>query len=173
MASLFKTLEQIEDNLVRTLRRGHRAGTDPYFPWRMVLILLLGGLQVIRLLGFPEEVTEFLDPTGQNPYVSVGFIYFRGWFLLLWLGIVFHAYRRQHWPATLFTLATCIGGFTLLFDVFTVFLSHWVQPNPLVVLTNVVRLLTLSQLLVCALRADRIPPKHQRWNLLLPWVLKR
>ena len=168
MASLHQTLAFLEQR-IQARSRSLQRGIDAYFPWRMAVILSAGLFQAVRLLSQPEAIAEFLHDNTHNPFVSAQFIYFRGWFILGVMALLYHAYTRSRYPATIFLLVFCFGCSNLVYDAFTIYIHHWRWPADgrwLSLLS--LRVLGLWLLGLCVWHVGQLP-HADRWNLTLPW----
>ena len=148
---------------------GRASKVDVYFPLRMYFLVLVIGSWVVRLLFFTDEVSVQLTQSAEAAAKLVPYLYFRGWFLVLILGLGIYSYTHNWFPALvsggLFLSATV----NFLFDGFTVYAEALANPSGKVTFFLLLRFLTMAVIFLQMRNAARIPLKHERWNLLLAW----
>lgn len=148
---------------------GRASKVDVYFPLRMYFLVLVIGSWVVRLLFFTDEVSVQLTQSAEAAAKLVPYLYFRGWFLVLILCLGIYSYTHNWYPALvsggLFLSATV----NFLFDGFTVYAEALAHPSGKVTFFLLLRFLTMAVIFLQMRNAGRIPPKHERWNLLLAW----
>jgi integral membrane sensor domain MASE1 len=100
------------------------------------------------------------------------FLYFRGWFLLVVLGIGIYSYLRGWYTAIVFSAFLLLGLVNLLFDLFTVYPEKLANPTPTFTVLMALRLLAVWCVYLTVRNASRLPDVKDRANILLPFRAK-
>ncbi len=145
------------------------ASVDVYFPLRSFFLLLLVGSWIIRLLFFTDSLAAQLTQSAEAAARLTPYLYFRGWFLVLILSVAFYAYHNNWYPALVYGGFFFSAAVNFLFDGFTVYTQVLSYPAPLSTFFLMLRFFAMYMVFQHFRNAGRIPPKHDRWNLLLPW----
>jgi hypothetical protein len=163
VSGLRDTLVFLEDKL--SASSPHRyPGLEASFPWLMASLMVGGLVQALRLLGQPQAIAQYLLHGGHNPFVTDGFLYFRGWLLLGVMGALWYGYTRSRYPALAFFLIACVGLSNLVFDVFTIYHNHWQWPlDGWFAGMLGFRVVGLATLCLCTWYVGRMPPEG-RWD---------
>jgi hypothetical protein len=106
------------------------------------------------LLFFPEQVASQLSPDPSIVDHLTGYLYFRGWCMLIILGFVFSA-------------LSLLGAVNLMLDLFPLYSYRLSHPTAQFTLLMVIRLLALACVFLNARDAGRLPERKDRLNLLL------
>jgi hypothetical protein len=145
------------------------SSVDVYFPLRMYFLVFVIGSWIIRLLFFTDGVAAQLTQSAEAAAKLVPFLYFRGWFLAVILCVGIYSYHNNWYPGLVgggFLLSSSIN---FLFDGFTVYAQVLGNPSIKVTLLLLLRFVAMYVLFLQFRNAGRVPPKHERWNLLLAW----
>lgn len=145
------------------------AKVDRFFPVRFWYVFSVVLAASLWLLFRSTEIAHGLTTDADNALRLQRFLYFRGWFLLVVLGIGFYSYVRNWYPAIVFSAFLLIGLTNLVFDIFTVYPERLAQPKPFFTLFLLVRLSLMWVIYMSVKNASRMPALKDRLNPLLPF----
>ena len=142
---------------------------DVYFPMRMYFLVFVIGSWIIRLLFFTDGIAAQLTHSAETAAKLIPYLYFRGWFLVVVLFLGIYSYHNNWYPALVgggFLLSSTVN---FLFDSFSVYAEALSNPSGKVTLFLLLRFFAMYLVFLHFRNAGRLPPKHERWNLLLAW----
>ena len=118
------------------------------------------------LLFFPEKVAAQLAIDPSIAEYLTGYLYFRGWYMLIILGFIL-TYVRGWYVGIVFSALALLGVVNLVLDLFSMY--HYRLSNPTAQFTVLmgIRLLALACVFLNAINAGRLPDRKDRLNLLL------
>lgn len=118
------------------------------------------------LLFFPEQVASQLSPDPSIVDHLTGYLYFRGWCMLIILGFIL-TYVRGWYVGIVFSALSLLGAVNLMLDLFPLYSYRLSHPTAQFTLLMVIRLLALACVFLNARDAGRLPERKDRLNLLL------
>ena len=158
--------------LIANLGAHSDAPTDNWTPWRFWYLGLLVAAYVVALLLAPQSLAQALSTDPLEVIRLERFLYFRGWFLLVVLGIGIYSYLRGWYTAIVFSAFLLLGLVNLLFDLFTVYPEKLANPTPTFTVLMALRLLAVWCVYLTVRNASRVPDVKDRANILLPFRAK-
>ena len=158
--------------LIANLGADSDAPTDTWTPLRFWYLGALVAVYVVALLMAPHLLAKNLSTDPQEVIRLERFLYFRGWFLFIVLGIGLYSYLRGWYTAIVFSAFLLVGVVNLLFDLFTVYPEKLANPTPSFTVLMVLRLLALWSVYLTVRNASRLPDVKDRANILLPFKSK-
>lgn len=144
------------------------AMVDKFFPIRIVLLITLGTLASFSLLFFTDNIFQALHNNSEATYIK-RYMYFRGWFMLIFLMIGFNAYRTGKYVAINFFIIFILAAMNFISDLFMVYPSRLQNITPDFTLILLGRITLLWFLFLGVKNASRIPEKGSRFDVLLPF----
>ena len=142
---------------------------DKWMPLRFWYLSAIVSVYAIVLLFWPHVVSQQLSMDPMEIARLEPFLYFRGWFLSIVLGVGMYAYLRSWYTAIVFSAFLVLGLGNFLFDLFTVYPEKLADPTPLFTFLLSLRLVALWCVYLTVRNASRLPEPKDRANLLLPW----
>lgn len=155
--------------LIANLGASTDAVVDRWTPWRFWYLACIVSCYVVWLLLWPQLVAQNLSSDALEIVRLERFLYFRGWFLLIVLGLGLYAYLRAWYTAIVFSAYLVLGAVNLLFDLFTVYPEMLANPTPAFTVLMALRLLALWSVFLTVRNASRLPAVKDRANILLPF----
>jgi hypothetical protein len=141
---------------------------DKFFPIRIFILFALSSFSAIALLFFTDNIVQILHSNSQVSYIK-NYMYFRGWFLLIFLAIGISSYRTGKYVAINYLILFILGSMSFISDLFTVYPERLQNITPGFTLVLLVRLVLLWFLFLNIKNASRIPEKRSRFDVLLPF----
>ena len=142
---------------------------DKWMPLRFWYLSAIVSVYAIVLLFWPHVTSQNLSVDPMEVARLERFLYFRGWFLSIVLGVGIYAYLRNWYTAIVFSAFLVLGLGNLLFDLFTVYPEKLADPTPSFTVLLSLRLVALWCVYLTVRNASRLPAPKDRANLLLPW----
>lgn len=155
--------------LISGLGASEDARTDTFYTWRLAYNFVVMLSAAIWLLFDSAEIAQKLTADPESLRRLQGFLYFRGWFLVMVLVVGCYAYFRHWYPAIVFSCAFLIGTVNLVFDLFTLYPESLADPTPILTLSLFIRFSLLWVIGLAVKNVSRIPEVKDRINLLLPF----
>jgi hypothetical protein len=115
---------------------------------------------------FPEQGAAQLSPDPTIAEHLKGYLYVRGWYLLIILGFVL-TYVRGWYVGIVFATLTLLGVVNLMLDLFSLYAYRLSHPNAQFTVLMGIRFLALACVFLNAINAGRLPERKDRLNLLL------
>ena len=100
--------------LISGLGASEDARTDTFYTWRLAYNFVVMLSAAIWLLFDSAEIAQKLTADPESLRRLQGFLYFRGWFLVMVLVVGCYAYFRHWYPAIVFSCAFLIGTVNLV-----------------------------------------------------------
>ena len=139
---------------------------DHYYPLRSWFLILVVSCHGLWLLFFPEQAAAQLYPDPTIAEHLKGYLYVRGWHMLIILGFVL-TYLRGWYVGIVFAALTLLGVVNLMLDLFSLYAFRLSHPNAQFTVLMGIRLLALACVFLNAINAGRLPERKDRLNLLL------
>lgn len=155
--------------LIANLGAGADDSVDKWTPWRFWYLVAVVTLYAAGLLMWPHLLANNLSVDPLEVGRLEHFLYFRGWFLAVVLGVGIYAYLRGRYTAIVFSAFLVLGVGNLVFDLFTVYPEKLADPTPSFTLLLALRLVALWCVYITVRNASRLPEVKDRANLLLPF----
>ncbi|MBD8051464.1 hypothetical protein [Limnohabitans radicicola] len=155
--------------LIAKLGADAEAPIDTWTPLRFWYLGLIVASYVVALLLAPQVLANHLSTDPQEVIRLERFLYFRGWFLFIVLGLGLYSYLRGWYTAIVFSAFLVLGVVNLMFDLFTVYPEKLANPTPLFTVLMVLRLLALWSVYLTVRNVSRLPDVKDRANILLPF----
>lgn len=141
---------------------------DAYFPLRIWFLILVAFSFAVGLLLNSSYMAFFMADDPELNQRLLPFLYFRGWFIVVFLIIGIYSYLRNWRTSMMFTVMTVVACVNLVSDLYIVYPERLAEMNPGFAFLLAIRLLSIYILYLCAKNASRIPNRGDRLNLLLP-----
>jgi hypothetical protein len=139
---------------------------DCYYPLRSWFLILVVGLHGLWLLFFPAQIAGQLSPDPSVADYLTGYLYVRGWYMLIILGFIL-TYVRGWYVGIVFSALTLLGIVNLMLDLFSLYPYRLSEPNAQFTVLMGIRLLALACVFLNARNAGRLPERKDRLNVLL------
>ncbi len=139
---------------------------DRYYPLRSWFLILVVSFHGLWLLFFPSQAAAQLSPDPSIADFLTGYLYVRGWYMLIILGFIL-TYVRGWYVGIVFSALTLLGIVNLLLDLFSLYPYRLSHPNAQFTVLMGIRLLALACVFLNARNAGRLPDRKDRLNLLL------
>jgi hypothetical protein len=141
---------------------------DKFFPIRIFILFAIIIFSAIALLFFTEKIVQILHSDSKVSYIK-NYMYFRGWFLLMFLAVGINSYRTGKYVAINYLVLLILGSMSFVSDLFTVYPERLQNITPGFTLVLLVRIMLLWFLLLNIKNASRIPERKDRFDILLPF----
>ena len=141
---------------------------DKFFPIRIFILFAITSFSAIALLFFTDNIVQILHSDSKVSYVK-NYLYFRGWFLLIFLTIGISSYLSGKYVAINYLVLLILGSMSFISDLFTVYPERLQNITPGFTLILLVRVMLLWFLLLNIKNASRIPERKNRFDVLLPF----
>ena len=139
---------------------------DCYYPLRSWFLILVVGLHGLWLLFFPAQIAAQLSPDPSVADYLTGYLYVRGWYMLIILGFIL-TYVRGWYVGIVFSALTLLGVVNLMLDLFSLYPYRLSEPHAQFTVLMGIRLLALACVFLNARNAGRLPERKDRLNVLL------
>ena len=139
---------------------------DRYYPLRSWFLILVVSIHGLWLLFFPERVASLLAIDPSIIEHLTGYLYFRGWYMLIILGFIL-TYVRGWYVGIVFSALALLGVVNLMLDLFSLYPYRLSHPTAQFTVLMAIRLLGLACVFLNARNAGRLPERKDRLNLFL------
>lgn len=141
---------------------------DAYFPLRIWFLILISMSFAIGLLFNSSYMTYFIANDPELNLRLLPYLYFRGWFIVIFLLIGAYSYFQNWHTLMMFSVMTAVACINLVSDLFIIYPERVADMNSSFAFLLAIRFISIYILYLCAKNASRIPDRGDRLNLLLP-----
>lgn len=164
------SLEELDALLGGGRQRACVGEVDVYYPLKVYLLLGVVLFYVSRLIFMNEETAQSLFRFGDRPEFLAGYLYFRGWFLLLGMAVFVRSYQSGRHLALVCAALFGFSVVSLLFDLFSIYSEALDAPTTMFSIRLGLRVLGIALMYNCLLNAYAAPSGPEKWNPLLAFM---
>jgi hypothetical protein len=157
------------DELIKDWGVSSPERVDKFFPVRFWLLALLIAIFTYRLLLNIENTAHFLSSDPLEINRLMGFLYFRGWFVLVLSTLYVYSYLKSWYYGIISFAVMLIVVVNFSFDLFSIYHDLFDKPPKQLTFLIMARLLAMFCIYLNLTHYKNLPSPRDRLNIVLPF----